>query len=130
MSSTATLRSTWLAIAEQWPKDVLRPNRQLASAIRSAADRAFLQSRSSSADAPAQAAVRELSRVQQKKASEAAESLRRLMANEAFKQHPMSERTTKPASFPKHYSRILDSIAKAEKGEVFKKPAFSWFRWK
>lgn len=40
----------------------------------------------------------------------------------------MTQRTSKPASFPKHYARIVDTIERAERGEVFKKP--SWFRFR
>lgn len=45
----------------------------------------------------------------------------------------MTDRTTKPASFPKHYARIVDSAQRAERGEVFQQSKLArWFnfRWK
>ncbi|BGP13330.1 hypothetical protein JCM10213_001483 [Rhodosporidiobolus nylandii] len=119
-----SIRSTWHAVADAWPQDKLRP-RQFRDAIRQAADRAFAVE----GTAQHQAQLRELSPVQIAKAKEAEASLRRLLANEALKANPMSDRTTKPASFPKHYARIIDAAARAERGEVFKKSRFSWFRW-
>ncbi|GAA5973670.1 hypothetical protein JCM11641_005072 [Rhodosporidiobolus odoratus] len=128
--SSATLRSAWYAVADAWPQDKLRPNHQFKDAIRAAADRAFLVQASPSPADRQQAQTCQLSPIQVNKAAEAAASLKRLLGNEAMKARPLSERTIKPASFPKHYSRIIDAANRAEKGEVFKKPAFSWFRWK
>ncbi|GAA6000662.1 hypothetical protein JCM10207_004598 [Rhodosporidiobolus poonsookiae] len=113
--NASTLRAAWHAVADVWPKDHFRPNHQFSNAIRQAADRSL---------------TGELSTTQVWKAQEAAASLRRLVENNALKKHPMTDRTTKPASAPKHYSRILDSAQRAERGEVFKKQRFSWFRWK
>ncbi|GAA5884834.1 hypothetical protein JCM6882_007114 [Rhodosporidiobolus microsporus] len=127
--STAAARSAWLAVADAWPRDVLRPNRQFAAAIRQAADRAFLEGGQAPAEG-AHAQFRQLSPVQAKKAQEAAASLRRLLENQAMKTYPATDRTTKPASFPKHYSRLIEVAEKAERGEVFKNPRLSWFRWK
>jgi len=45
----------------------------------------------------------------------------------------MTDRTSKPASFPKHYARILDSVERAERGETFQPSRLArWFnfRWK
>lgn len=45
----------------------------------------------------------------------------------------MTDRTSKPASFPKHYARILDSVERAERGETFQPGRLArWFnfRWK
>ncbi|GAA6004036.1 ubiquinol-cytochrome c reductase complex assembly factor 2 [Rhodotorula paludigena] len=117
-ANAAQLRAAWHRAAHAWPADALRPQHQFADAIRTAADRALADTRT-------------LSPAQQEKATEAASAMHRLVENRALKAHPMTERTTKPASFPKHYSRIQDSIARAERGEVFKTSRFSqWFRWK
>ncbi|GAA6038528.1 hypothetical protein JCM8097_004614 [Rhodosporidiobolus ruineniae] len=128
MPSTAQVRTAWLAVADSWTKDALRPQHQFSAAIKQAADRAFLASPAAAEQTGPQ--LKQLSPVQLSKAQEAAASLRRLLSNEAMKAYPASERTTKPASMPKHYSRILESVARAERGEVFKQPRFGWFRWK
>ncbi|GAA5864692.1 hypothetical protein JCM3774_006044 [Rhodotorula dairenensis] len=113
---TASARAAWHAVANTWPRDPLRPKLQFQDAIRSAADRALADS------APP------LSDTQLWKANEAVKAMQRLVNNRALEQFPVTQRTTKPASFPKHYSRIADSIERAERGEVFKKP--SWFRFR
>ncbi|GAA5830970.1 hypothetical protein JCM11251_005095 [Rhodosporidiobolus azoricus] len=127
--SAAAARSAWIAVADSWPRDVLRPNRQFAAAIRQAADRAFVEGGQAPTEG-AQAKLVQLSPVQAQKAQEAAASLRRLLENKAMKTYPVTDRTTKPASFPKHYSRLIEAAEKAERGEVFKNPKLSWFRWK
>ncbi|BGP45383.1 hypothetical protein JCM10450v2_001201 [Rhodotorula kratochvilovae] len=118
--STAPVRAAWHRAAQAWPRDPFRPERQFQDAIVAAADRAL---------APAA----QLSPVQVNKAEEAAAALTRLVENRALKAHPMGDRTTKPASFPKHYARIQDSVERAQRGEVFKPSGLArWFnfRWK
>ena len=138
----ASLRTAWHAVASAWPRDPLRPKLQFADAIRTAADRAF--------------AASELTETQRWKANEAVRAMQRLVQNKALEQvsrqrsqlppiavgrrklinchthtylqYPVTQRTTKPASFPKHYQRIADTIERAERGEVFKQPG--WFKRK
>ncbi|GAA5961123.1 hypothetical protein JCM8115_005836 [Rhodotorula mucilaginosa] len=112
----ASLRTAWHAVASAWPRDPLRPKLQFADAIRTAADRAFVASESP------------LTETQRWKASEAVGAMQRLVQNKALEQYPVTQRTTKPASFPKHYQRIADTIERAERGEVFKQPG--WFKRK
>ncbi|GAA5979487.1 hypothetical protein JCM10908_002942 [Rhodotorula pacifica] len=114
-ASNASLRQAWHAAASAWPRDPLRPKLQFADAIRTAADRALADK------AP-------LSDTQVWKAREAVAAMQRLVHNKALEKYPVTQRTTKPASFPKHYSRIVDTIERAERGEVFKKPG--WFRFR
>ncbi|KAG0664402.1 hypothetical protein C6P46_001447 [Rhodotorula mucilaginosa] len=112
----ASLRTAWHAVASAWPRDPLRPKLQFADAIRTAADRAFAASESP------------LTETQRWKANEAARAMQRLVQNRALEQYPVTQRTTRPASFPKHYQRIADTIERAERGEVFKQPG--WFKRK
>ncbi|GAA5900396.1 hypothetical protein JCM5296_001417 [Sporobolomyces johnsonii] len=128
-SSTA-LRNAFYSVAQAWPQDILRPSLQFSNAIRQAADRVFVPPASSTPPAPYEGPLNEVTPTQAAKAERAVASLQRLLDNRALKAYPMSGRTTKPASFPKHYARIQDSIARAEAGEVFKKKRFGWFRWK
>merc|ERR1719487_621254 len=113
-NANASLRTAWHAVASAWPRDPLRPKLQFADAIRTAADRAF--------------ASAEVSDTQRWKANEAVRAMQRLVQNKALEQYPVTQRTTKPASFPKHYQRIADTIERAERGEVFKQPG--WFKRK
>ncbi|GAA6056184.1 hypothetical protein JCM3770_004251 [Rhodotorula araucariae] len=120
--SAAAVRQAWLRAAQAWPRDPFRPERQFSDAIRTAADRAL-----------APAAAPSLSQAQLAKAAEAAAALTRLVENSALRAHPMGDRTTKPASFPKHYARIQNSVERAERGEVFRPSGLArWFnfRWK
>ncbi|GAA5854712.1 hypothetical protein JCM3766R1_000626 [Sporobolomyces carnicolor] len=124
--STQTLRAAFESVASQWPRDALRPSLQFSDSIRKASDRIFHIATA----APSAAPATELSQLQQLKAEQTLASLQRLIENRALKAHPMTERTTKPASFPKHYARIQDAIDRTERGEVFKKKWFPNFRWK
>ncbi|GAA6061718.1 hypothetical protein JCM10212_004950 [Sporobolomyces blumeae] len=130
--TSQALRSAFLSVAQQWPKDVLRPSLQFSEAIRTAADRVFLPAnatpppRGSDSSGP----LNELSPVQAKKAEESIAALHRLMENRALKAHPITDRTTKPASVPKHYARIEDTVERAARGEVFKKSWLPKFKWK
>ncbi|GAA5964485.1 hypothetical protein JCM3765_006301 [Sporobolomyces pararoseus] len=129
--SSQALRAALETAATQWPTDVLRPSLQFSDSIRKASDRIFLPSTATtSPQTPYQGPLNELSRVQQQKAEQAIASLHRLIENRALKSHPMTERTSKPASFPKHYARIQDAIDRTARGEVFKKKWFPNFRWK
>ncbi|GAA5941013.1 hypothetical protein JCM1841_006609 [Sporobolomyces salmonicolor] len=128
--STPSLRTAFYSVAQAWPQDILRPSLQFSDAIRQAADRVFVpQASSSTPSAPYEGPLNEVTQSQATKAEGAVASLQRLLDDRALKAYPMSDRTTKPASFPKHYARIQDSIARAETGEVFKKKRFAWFRW-
>ncbi|GAA5834810.1 hypothetical protein JCM5353_000675 [Sporobolomyces roseus] len=126
--SSQTLRSAFQSAAHQWPKDALRPSLQFSQSILKASDKIFLPTNATSKDYTGP--LNELSKVQTIKAEEAIKSLHRLIENRALKANPMTERTTKPASFSKHYVRIQDAIDRTERGEVFKKKWFPNFRWK
>ncbi|GAA5879267.1 hypothetical protein JCM16303_003144 [Sporobolomyces ruberrimus] len=129
--TSQTLRAAIQTASTQWPKDVLRPSLQFSDSIVKASDRIFLPSTATSSPSmPYQGPLNELSKVQQQKAQDALNSLHRLIENRALKAHPMTERTSKPASFPKHYARIQDAINRTARGEVFKKKWFPNFRWK
>ncbi|BGP29516.1 hypothetical protein JCM10296v2_001255 [Rhodotorula toruloides] len=118
MASTQRLRQAWHQAAQAWPRDPLRPTVQFADAIRTAADRAL-------ADAVT------LSPKQEQKAEQACQSLLRMANNEAARRYPMRPSTTKPASFPKHYARIEDAVARINRGEKMERPGFlqRWFRF-
>ncbi|GAA5901818.1 ubiquinol-cytochrome c reductase complex assembly factor 2 [Sporobolomyces salmoneus] len=128
--SSQTLRTAFQTAASQWPKDVLRPSLQFSDSIRKASDRIFLPSAATTSPETYQGPLITLSKVQHQKAEQALASLHRLIENRALKSHPMTERTSKPASFPKHYARIQDAIDRTARGEVFKKKWFPNFRWK
>ncbi|GAA5936912.1 ubiquinol-cytochrome c reductase complex assembly factor 2 [Sporobolomyces koalae] len=128
--SSQTLRIAFETAASQWPKDVLRPSLQFSESIKKASDRIFLPSTATATRDAYNGPVNELSKVQALKAEETLASLHRLIDNRALKAFPMTERTSKPASFPKHYARIQDAIDRTAKGEVFKKKWFPNFRWK
>ncbi|KDE08723.1 hypothetical protein MVLG_01178 [Microbotryum lychnidis-dioicae p1A1 Lamole] len=120
MSST-TLRTSLHSLARRWPKDPLRPTLQFSDSLQAAVDRVF-------ATPPAAA---ELGQKQILKAQEMHDSLTRLLANDALKSYPMTQKTLKPASFPKHYARMQDGIARASRGEVVKGQSWlEWFKWK
>ncbi|GAA5906639.1 hypothetical protein JCM8208_000503 [Rhodotorula glutinis] len=120
MSTTAAARTAWHHAAQAWPKDPFRPKHLFADAIRAASDRQLNSTTS-------------LNPEQLRKATNAAAALTRLVENRALKAYPMTDRTSKPASFPKHYARILDSVERAERGETFQPGRLArWFnfRWK
>ncbi|SCZ92528.1 BZ3500_MvSof-1268-A1-R1_Chr5-2g07946 [Microbotryum saponariae] len=137
--SSATLRTSLHSLARQWPKDPLRPTLQFSDSLQAAVDRVFAT--------PTPAA--ELGQKQILKAQEMHDSLTRLLANDALKsapphltdsnflallltrQYPMTQKTLQPASFPKHYARMQDGIARASRGEVVKGQSWlEWFKWK
>lgn len=119
--SAQACRTKLEGMARQWPKDALRPKLQFGQAISTATQRIF--------SSP-------LSSEQLQKAEATAESLHRLLQNSAMKevrsllhlrhpgilmksrQHPMSERTLRPPSFPAHYDKLKEGIARIERGET------------
>ncbi|SCV72563.1 BQ2448_4100 [Microbotryum intermedium] len=119
--SSSTLRTSLHSLARQWPKDPLRPTLQFSDSLQAAIDRAFPTTTATGTTAT------ELGQKQLLKAREMHDGLTRLLANDALKSYPMSQKTLQPASFPKHYARMQDGIARASRGEVVK--GRSWLEW-
>ncbi|CAD6579379.1 MAG: hypothetical protein CYPHOPRED_000871 [Cyphobasidiales sp. Tagirdzhanova-0007] len=108
--ASQTVRQHLLKISSMWPKDLIRPNHQFSEAIAKIAES---QSAWSSAGASGVIASREV-----KDGQALIGALERLMGNRALKQYPMSEKTKKPPSMPKHYANLLEGLKKAERGET------------
>jgi len=73
---------------------------------------------------------RPLSEKEEKLVEEMVGSLERLLDDAPNKLYPMSVKTTAPASFPKHYDRLVYGIEKAIRGQKEKwwKIFFTWRR--
>lgn len=94
MANTATLHRAFLSLAQQWPKDPIRPNLQFSYALEAAAARIFLTSPSPSSSTTAspaagssssEAVLKVLSPADLSRAQMSIESLERLLDNKAKK---------------------------------------------
>lgn len=158
MASTQRLRQAWHQAAQAWPRDPLRPTVQFADAIRAAADRALADTvtlspkQEQKAEQACQSLLRMANNEAARRVSPHASSslslhpLRFFISSRASTretawagadwaslapQYPMQPSTTKPASFPKHYARIEDAVARVTRGEKMERPGFlqRWFRF-
>lgn len=159
MASTQRLRQAWHQAAQAWPRDPLRPTVQFADAIRAAADRALADAvtLSPKQEQKAEQACQSLLRMAHNEAARrvsppvpsslSSRPPRFFISSRGSTrytswggadwsslppQYPMQASTTKPASFPKHYARIEDAVARVNRGEKMERPGFfrRWFRFR
>ncbi|KAG8908331.1 hypothetical protein FRB99_007257 [Tulasnella sp. 403] len=96
----ATRANTLRQLAKNWPKDPVRPNLQFGELLNYVAE-----------NSPEGVPARGISAV------------KALQSNHLMKKYPISPRTTKPASFPHHYDRLVLGYENATKGKTR-----SWFQ--
>ncbi|CAG8609765.1 3697_t:CDS:2 [Ambispora leptoticha] len=99
------LYRSFLRLSSRWPKDHLRPDRDLKKVIRSSVKEKFRKN--SNVQEPEalttlyQEAEREL------------DALKRLLDNEFKAKYPLSQKIASPADNPAYYSGLMEAIDKA-----------------
>ena len=126
-----SLYQEFVALAQSWPKDPLRPEIDFGASITAAAQTALLSVQSQAALHPEQVhaktpgnplpeplpGTRTLTQAELDYARKSLELLRELKENKVQMEYPLPESMLKPKSQPEYYDRLIRSIDRAVEGK-------------
>ncbi|PWN50488.1 acetylornithine and succinylornithine aminotransferase [Violaceomyces palustris] len=111
-STVRSLYEALIDLGESWPKDDLRPDVHFGKEIISAAKRSLLVRPSSNEETLKRLTEKELDQTRQ-----ALEALRAIKGSQVLNEFPLPDKISRPASSPKYYERLLNTLDKAAKGK-------------
>ncbi|KAK1926335.1 hypothetical protein DB88DRAFT_481482 [Papiliotrema laurentii] len=114
-----------LSLARSLPASPIRApgTPQLSDALEKIITRTFPASSTSTTAAGGVTTERVLGPSEEKAMERMIASLERIKANDSLRQYPLSDLTVRPAHDPLYYKRILDGVARSQRGE-----GRSWWR--